>query len=98
MLNYSVAELRYCSSCVIFLIFCFAAKIRKYHEIRKKKGEKVWNIYIQNVFPVDSVVIYGKVFTFPAKIRNISLLCKFLGFSFVFSKEKCKFATKCRTF
>lgn len=24
-----------------------------------------------------------------AKIRNISLLCKFLGFSFGFSKEKC---------
>ena len=61
-------------------------------------GKKFGIFIFKNAFPVDSVVIYGKVFTFPAKIRNISLLCKFLGFSFVFSKEKGKFATKCRTF
>ena len=61
-------------------------------------GKKFGIFIFKNAFPVDSGVIYGKVFTFPAKIRNISLLCKFLGFSFGFSKEKCKFATKCRTF
>ena len=31
-------------------------------------------------------------------LRNISLSWKFLGISFAVSKEKCKFATKCRMF
>ncbi len=44
------------------------------------------------------ISLYFLCHLFFCKIRNISPLCKFLGISFVFSKEKCKFAGKCRTF
>ena len=37
--------------------FCFAAKIRKYHEIRKKNGKKFGIFIFKNAFPVDSCVI-----------------------------------------